>query len=126
MDIRPIGNAASPPSTALDKNASPVSATYVAARPVAEPVKTTTAAVQQPGAIPDLTQLSEAVERLNKMVQNMSPDLEFSVDEDSERTIVKVVDQKTKEIIRQIPSKETIEIAQALGRIQGLLIRQKA
>jgi flagellar protein FlaG len=52
--------------------------------------------------------------------------VEFSVDEQSGRTIVRVVDRNTKEIIRQMPSQETLEIAQALDKAQGVLIRQKA
>ncbi len=52
--------------------------------------------------------------------------LEFSIDEESHRTVVKVVDQQTKELIRQMPSVEALEIAKALDRVQGLLINQKA
>ena len=40
--------------------------------------------------------------------------------------MVKVIDRSTKEVIRQIPSKEMLELAQALERLQGLLIRQQA
>ncbi|HEX7633662.1 MAG TPA: flagellar protein FlaG, partial [Noviherbaspirillum sp.] len=45
---------------------------------------------------------------------------------DTDRPVVKVVDQQTKTVIRQIPTEETLEIAKALDRVQGLLIRQKA
>ena len=40
--------------------------------------------------------------------------------------IVKVMDNATKEVIRQIPSVEMLAIAKALDKIQGLLIKQKA
>jgi len=40
--------------------------------------------------------------------------------------VVKVVDLETKEVIRQIPSPEVLEIAKAVDQLQGLLIRQKA
>ncbi|MFC6521248.1 flagellar protein FlaG [Undibacterium arcticum] len=40
--------------------------------------------------------------------------------------MVKVVDQRTQEVIRQMPSPEALEIAKALDKMQGLLIRQKA
>ena len=52
--------------------------------------------------------------------------VEFTIDEDSHRTVVKVVDQETKELIRQMPSAEALEISKALDRVQGLLINQKA
>jgi flagellar protein FlaG len=66
------------------------------------------------------------VQTVNATLKQLSQDLEFSVDADSQRTIVKVVDQQTKEVIRQMPSAEALEIAKALDRVQGLLIKQKA
>lgn len=74
----------------------------------------------------NLQQLPEALERINTVLQIRSPDLQFSVDDDSARTIVKVIDTKTGELIRQMPSKEALEIAKALERLDGLLIRDKA
>lgn len=83
------------------------------------------AAIQQPDQAPSLPQVVQAVQNINKTMQILAPNLEFSVDTDSNRTIVKVVDQQTKEVIRQMPSTEALEIAKALDRVQGLLIRQK-
>ena len=40
--------------------------------------------------------------------------------------MVKVVDQSTKEVIRQIPSEEMLAIAKALDSLKGLLVRQTA
>lgn len=80
---------------------------------------------QSPQQEPSLEQVGQAVRDINRTLQLLAPSLEFSVDADSKRTVVKVVDQETKEVIRQIPSAESLVIAQALDRVQGLLIRQK-
>jgi len=40
--------------------------------------------------------------------------------------VVKVVDKETKEVIRQMPSKEVVELAKALDKLQGLMIKQTA
>jgi flagellar protein FlaG len=40
--------------------------------------------------------------------------------------VVKVIDQNTQEVVRQIPSKEALEIAKSLDKMRGLLIRQTA
>ena len=40
--------------------------------------------------------------------------------------MVKVIDRETEDIIRQIPSQEMLDLAKALDKLQGLLIRQKA
>ena len=70
--------------------------------------------------------VAQAARKVEKFVQAMSSDLQFSVDESSGNSIVRVIDRSTREVIRQIPSEEMLSIAQALDRIQGLLIRQKA
>jgi len=71
-------------------------------------------------------QLPEALKRINAVLQIRAPGLEFSVDDDSARSIVKVIDTNTNEVIRQMPSKEALEIAKALENLDGLLIRDKA
>jgi flagellar protein FlaG len=69
--------------------------------------------------------LDAAVGEIQEFVNTATRDIEFSVDEDSGRTVVKVVDRETQDVIRQIPSQEVLDLAQALGKLQGLLIRQK-
>jgi flagellar protein FlaG len=98
-----------------------------AARPPATAVETD-AAVKAPSAAPSLDQVNEAVSQLNKSSQSKSQGLEFSVDTDSKRTVVKVIDQTTKEVLRQIPTPEALEIAKALESKSstGLLIQQTA
>ena len=128
MDIRPIGNVTLPVSAPADRNtsaatSSPISSSVESAD--ATPVDPTST-VQQPAPVPTMAQLTQAVKEINKAMESMSQGLEFSVDSDSHRTIVKVVDQKTQEVIRQIPSKETLEIAKALDHWNGLLIKQQA
>ena len=101
----------------------------VVAQPAARAPATaleTSGAVKQPAPLPSLDQVHEAVANINKSLQTLSQDLEFSVDHDSQRTIVKVVDQRTKEVIRQMPTPEALEIAKALDRVKGLLIKQTA
>ena len=56
----------------------------------------------------------------------MAQNLRFSIDDDTGRTIVKVVDMQTDEVIRQMPSKEVLAISKAIDKLQGLLIQQKA
>ena len=75
---------------------------------------------------PELKDVRQAVSDINKAMQFMSRELEFSVDTDSKRTVVKVIDQQTREVIRQMPTEEALEIGKALEKVQGLLIRQTA
>ena len=122
MDIRPIGISTSPGPIVTEKNtgAGHAAAAQLPAAPVVS-----AAAVQQASAAPKIEQVEEAVKAANKTVQSLSPNLEFSIDKDSERTVVKIVDRQTNEVIRQVPSKEMLEIAKAIDKVQGLLIKQK-
>jgi flagellar protein FlaG len=100
-------------------------ATQTAAKEKAAPVMTS-AAVQQPESALAPSQVAQALQSINKALQSLSSNLEFTVDPDSNRTVVKVMDQQTKEVIRQMPSAEALEISKALDKLQGLLLRQKA
>jgi flagellar protein FlaG len=71
-------------------------------------------------------ELKSAVEKVQTFVSATTSDVNFSIDKDSGNTIVKVIDRSTKEVIRQIPSKEMLEMAQALDRLQGLLVKNQA
>lgn len=71
-------------------------------------------------------QLRDAADRTNEFVKGIAQSLQFSVDKDTGKTVVKVIDQETDEVIRQIPPKEMLEIAKALDTLKGLIIREKA
>lgn len=71
-------------------------------------------------------ELKSAVEKVQAFVSATTSDVNFSIDKESGSTVVKVIDRSTKEVIRQIPSKEMLEMAQALDRLQGLLVKNQA
>ena len=86
----------------------------------------TVIAVKQPSAAPKDDEVAHALKSINQVLQDRSQDLEFSVDHDSARAIVKVVDKNTHEVIRQMPTQEALDIAKALDRLQSLLAKQQA
>ena len=71
-------------------------------------------------------QVNEAVQKIQGTVDNLAHNLRFSIDEDTGKTIIKVMDVHTEEVIRQIPSEEAVEIARTLDKVQGLLFNGKA
>lgn len=71
--------------------------------------------------------VQSAVDQINEAIQSMASNgLEFSIDKDTDMVVVKVIDQQTEEVIRQIPSEEVLQIAQAMEKLKGLLVRDKA
>jgi flagellar protein FlaG len=70
--------------------------------------------------------LQESVEELNEFVLPYNTSLRFSIEEEMGTVIVKVTDRETREVIKQIPSEEAVELAKALDKLKGLLIQQQA
>jgi len=75
---------------------------------------------------PSRQTVDEAVNRLAQFVAPNQADINFSVDESSGIRVVKIIDRNSNEVIRQMPSEEAVALAQALDKLQGLLIRDKA
>ena len=75
---------------------------------------------------PDAAELKQAMEAANSALRAISTDLEFSLDPSTGKTVVRVIDNSTQQVIRQFPSEEMLAIARAIDRFQGLLLRQKA
>ena len=71
-------------------------------------------------------QLEQTVADLNEAAQSHRRSLRFSVDDDSGRTVIRVVDPETDEVIRQIPPEEVLNLAKHLGSSAGALLRAEA
>ncbi|MBF1800819.1 flagellar protein FlaG [Alloalcanivorax profundimaris] len=100
---------------------------YLAARQRVEKV------LQQLAVRPDADQTSAAEARalsqneLVKPVQQINEVLrrygvQFDISDDSGRTLIRLVDRDTGELIRQIPPEEALNAAQRLDEIKGLLL----
>jgi flagellar protein FlaG len=91
--------------------------------------KAVVSAPEQTAKQPSSHQLNNAVNAVNQAMRQSSQSLEFSVDTSTKKSIVKMVDTSTGELVRQIPSKEMLAIAQSIDDFlqrQGLLLSQKA
>ena len=84
---------------------------------------------QQPQKV-SAEELQNVVEQLNDHVQMVQRDLHFSVDDDSGRTVIRVVNSETAELVRQIPSEEVLQISRSLKEqvdgITGLIVQTSA
>lgn len=71
-------------------------------------------------------QVKQEIEKEKEATLFAGASLEFSVDTDTNRIAVKVVDNETRELVRQIPMEEMLALAKAMNQLQGLLLRTKA
>ena len=63
-------------------------------------------------------ELQQAVEDVQSFVQGQARNLAFSIDEDTNRSIVTVRDSASGDVIRQIPSEEVLRLAERIQTLQ--------
>lgn len=68
--------------------------------------------------------LADAVSSIQTFVQSIQRNLEFSVDDSTGETVVKVVARDSGEVIRQIPSELALKLAQSLKDGDSLLFNE--
>ncbi len=71
----------------------------------------------------DAEALQQAVKEIAASMNLMQKGLAFNIDEDSGVQVVKVIDEQTGDLIRQIPNEEALEIAKKLSEVAGLLMK---
>ncbi len=80
----------------------------------------------QPG---QAEQLKTAVGQINEYVRSFRTDLQFVVDEESGRSVVKVIDTESGELVRQIPSEQVLAVSRAiesnLKSSAGIILQDK-
>jgi len=62
----------------------------------------------------EVKEIDDALNEINSHFQASHREIQFAVDDDSGRTVIKVMDLDTKEMIRQIPSEEVLKFARML------------
>ncbi len=75
---------------------------------------------------PDDAEIGNVIADLNKVAQAAAQGVRFSVDEESGRTVVKVVDTQTDAVLRQIPTVEALKLWRSIEQMQGSILRDKA
>jgi len=68
-------------------------------------------------------QIRKAVEKLNKsMAQSEAV---FGIHEDTKRVMIKIVDKKSKEVIKEYPPEKTLDMIAKVWELAGLLVDEK-
>jgi flagellar protein FlaG len=85
-----------------------------------------TTASEQDAAAPARDEVTSAVKKLNEALPQSAQTLTFEIDEESEGVVVKIIDRDTGEVVRQMPSKEALEMAKAVDKMVGRILNQTA
>jgi flagellar protein FlaG len=108
--------AAKPATTVADTPAEKPRADAAAVAPVKDEKK---------DAGTEQDQLKMAVQEIEKFVQSVKRNLEFSIDEASGKVVVKVIASDSGEVVRQIPNEEVLKLANSLNDASSLLFSAK-
>lgn len=119
MTIQTINGYSTPAPAAPPTKRESAAAADVATKAPETPVK-------QASAQPTPQQVEKALDQVKAAMSAKASALTFSLDDSTGQTIARVVDSETGEVIRQIPSKELLDIARALDKMQGTLLKQSA
>jgi flagellar protein FlaG len=69
-------------------------------------------------------QLEKVAQQLQEFMGEMSRSLQFQVDEDSGRDVIKILDKSSGDVIKQYPSEEVLSLVSKLSESAGILIDQ--
>lgn len=104
-------------------------ATPVADKPMEKPqadvVALPTVKEESKSAQTEQDKLKMAIQEIEKFVQSVKRNLEFSIDEPSGKVVVKVIASDSGEVIRQIPNEEVLKLANSLNDASSLLFSAK-
>ena len=112
----------------LDRRSdAPVAADALA--PISQPVAPAAAKPAPQVARPDplaefkatRKELEQALTEVNERMQRNGRSLAFSLDEKADRTVIRVTNSSTGEVVRQIPDETVLRIAHSMEALKGML-----
>lgn len=69
-------------------------------------------------------QIRQAVEKINKEAQN-NGEAVFGIHEETNRVTIKIVDKKTKEVIKEFPPEKTLDMIARVWEMAGIMIDER-
>lgn len=74
----------------------------------------------------DNAQIKKSVAVINEFIQPHAGSIEFSIDDTSGKTLLKIIDKETNTVLMQFPSKEALALSQNIGNLKGFLVNDTA
>jgi flagellar protein FlaG len=73
----------------------------------------------------EAAEMRELVELANERLKSSNAVIAFNVDPDTKMVVTTLLDSRTNEVIRQIPTEAVLEIARSLDKIAPVLVQEK-
>lgn len=75
---------------------------------------------------PDRSAIVRAAAKVGEVLDTLDSRLKIEVDDETGRVVVKVVQQDTEKVIRQIPPEELLQLQKYLSSLKGILLQEQA
>jgi flagellar protein FlaG len=72
------------------------------------------------------TEIKNAVGKINKIIEGGGSHLQYEKHDVLNQMIIKVIDDETSEVIREIPSRKVLDMVAKLCEMAGVLVDKKA
>jgi flagellar protein FlaG len=73
----------------------------------------------------DRAVVERAAAKVSQVLDSTDPRLKIEVDDEAERVVIKVVEQDSGKVIRQIPPEELLQLEKYLSSAKGLLLHEQ-
>lgn len=70
-------------------------------------------------------QIKTAVEKANKALINSKTRCEFSYHEPTKSISIKIIDEQTKEVLREVPPEKILDMVEKMWEMAGILVDEK-
>ena len=109
--------------TNIDVPLKPIEATYIQPKTKAEPPEEITA--QEPSEVTS-KDVMEFLDSFQEMSKTIKTKLNFTVHEENNEIIIRVIDKESNQLIRQFPSDEMLSIHDKMRDLTGFLFNSNA
>lgn len=124
MGMDALNNAAFQQSKQVSSEPKQVAESQVAVQ-MAQPSKAKDILLRGQAAQPSADEIKTAISSANKRAHFGHTSAEFSYHESTKRISVKIIDEDTNEVIREIPPEETLEMISKMWELAGLMVDEK-
>jgi flagellar protein FlaG len=75
---------------------------------------------------PSAEEIKKDLDAINMQLRSMNSSVQFSIEGKSKDVVIKIVDEDTGKVIRQIPADEVLRMRGHLKEMSGLFVEEKA
>ena len=75
----------------------------------------------RPVSMPSKVQTAQAAERLRQVLPQAYPELKVWIEKKTRQLVVQIIEKGTGKLIRQVPPREVVAMAERIGNLQGVI-----